>query len=399
MAPIVRSLVLAIIWSVLLAPRSSAQYLSVRPDHLQVTRTADTLVMDRGGIGVVQIGVDKLGAPQEAYKIVAIKPANAGDPDIDWFIVSPSSGVTTGQADLFVNPDVVPYMNGGVYQRVVHFAPVDQPSHISELVVTLIVGGGGLPHISAVLGSATIQPGISPGQAATIFGTYLSTPPLIGKINNLGLYPTLLGNTMVTFNGIAAPLLYVSNNQINCMVPYRVAGSKSVEVSVMRVWPGATGLIVRSPSVTMPLQDTAPGMFTLDQSGSGPALIYNNNLKDASSLNTASNPAPRGSSISFLATGSGTWNLNLYPDGAIVLFRDEPGVIRGRVIAPTAPVSLSIGGQPANLRFIGAALDQVTGMLEVDADVPIVIEPGAQPIVLKIGENDNSVQKTTVWVR
>jgi len=91
--------------------------------------------------------------------------------------------------------------------------------------------------------------------------------------------------------------------------------------------------------------------------------------------------------------------MNLYPDGAIVYFRDEPGVVRGRVLAPTAPVSVTIGGQPANLRFVGAALDQVFGMLEVDVDVPAGIEPGAQPIVLKIGDNDNAAQRATVWVK
>jgi len=392
-------LILAIALVELLSPRSSAQSLTVSPNALRVSLTADTLLPNGAGIGSVYVSVDRLGAPPVAYKIVGIKPANAGDPDIDWFIVSPSSGVTTGRTNFLANPDVIPYMNSGVYQRVAQFAPVDQPSATRDVVVTLVLGGTGLPNILSVLGSATLQPKLSPGQSVTIFGSYLSTPPLIGKFSNLGLYPTLLGNTRVTFNGIPAPLLYVSQNQINCMAPYGVAGSKSVEVSVMRVWPGATGLVVRSLPVTIPLQDTAPGLFTLDQSGSGPAVIYNSTLTDSSSINTASNPALRGDSISILATGSGAWNMNLYPDGAIVYFRDEPGVVRGRVLAPTAPVSVTVGGQPAHLRFVGAALRQVSGMLEVDVDVPAGIESGAQPIVLKIGDNDNSAQRATVWVK
>ena len=397
MARIVFSLVLAIMWSLFLAPRTSAQSLSLHPNILRVTSTADTLVTDGAYIGEVQVDVDGIGAPKAAYKIVGVKPANSGDPDIDWFIVSPSSGVTTGFAIFLLNPEVLPYMNSGIYQRVAQFAPVDQPSAIREVAVTLVLGGSGSPLIKSVLGSATLQPLLAPGQAATIFGTHLSTPPLIGKFNNLGLYPTVLGNTMVTFNGIAAPLLYVSTSQINCMVPYGVSGSKSVDVSVIRVYP--SGVNTHSPVVTMPLQDTAPGLFTLDQSGSGPALAFTNYLRDASSINTASNPAPRGSSISLLATGSGNWNLNLYADGAIVFYREQPTGRLPIVVAPKAPVSVTIGGQPANLRFVGAALDQVTGMLEVDVDVPAGIEPGAQPIVLKIGDNDNSAQKTTVWVQ
>jgi hypothetical protein len=38
-------------------------------------------------------------------------------------------------------------------------------------------------------------------------------------------------------------------------------------------------------------------------------------------------------------------------------------------------------------------------MLEVTVEIPAGLEPGAQPLVLKIGENDNADQNVTVWVQ
>jgi len=40
---------------------------------------------------------------------------------------------------------------------------------------------------------------------------------------------------------------------------------------------------------------------------------------------------------------------------------------------------------------------QVFGMLLVSAEVPEGLTPGAQPLVLKVGENDNSSRGVTVW--
>lgn len=63
------------------------------------------------------------------------------------------------------------------------------------------------------------------------------------------------------------------------------------------------------------------------------------------------------------------------------------------------PVSLTIGGQPAQIYYAGAAPYEVWGMLQVTAFVPNGLAPGAQPLVLKIGQNDNSAQGVTVAVQ
>ncbi len=42
---------------------------------------------------------------------------------------------------------------------------------------------------------------------------------------------------------------------------------------------------------------------------------------------------------------------------------------------------------------------RVSGMLQVTVEIPEGVGAGAQPVVLKIGENDNADQNVTVWVR
>ncbi len=47
-----------------------------------------------------------------------------------------------------------------------------------------------------------------------------------------GKVPTLLGETRVLFNGIAAPMAYSVKGQLGAVVPYEVANRKTAEVVV-----------------------------------------------------------------------------------------------------------------------------------------------------------------------
>ena len=58
---------------------------------------------------------------------------------------------------------------------------------------------------------------------------------------------------------------------------------------------------------------------------------------------------------------------------------------------------LDIGGVPAKVRYAGPGKYEVPGVLKIIAIVPDV-EPGPQPMVLTIGNNDNSQQPVTVAV-
>ena len=68
-------------------------------------------------------------------------------------------------------------------------------------------------------------------------------------------------------------------------------------------------------------------------------------------------------------------------------------------LAPAAPVSLTIGGLPATILYAGSAPFKVSGVLQVNAVVPDGVDSGPQPVVLTIGERNNSQQQLTVAVQ
>ena len=72
---------------------------------------------------------------------------------------------------------------------------------------------------------------------------------------------------------------------------------------------------------------------------------------------------------------------------------------RGDSAAPVAPVSVTVGGQAARVVSATAQPMRVSGMLQVTAEIPEGVGSGLQPVVLKIGDNDNAQQNVTVWVR
>ena len=93
-------------------------------------------------------------------------------------------------------------------------------------------------------------------------------------------------------------------------------------------------------------------------------------------MNSPVFPAPRGSVVSIYGTGEGQTN---------------PGGQDGRIIttdlrSPRAAVSVKIGGVPAQVKYAGSAPGLVSGVLQVNVEVPANIPPGGQvPIELTIG--------------
>lgn len=176
----------------------------------------------------------------------------------------------------------------------------------------------------------------------------------------------------------------MSPSQINAVVPFEIAGAKSVEVVV-------THNQVASAAFSTKVFDTAPAIFTVSQNGHGAGAILNadQNSPNIVTYNTADNPAPKGSTISMFGTGAGLWNRTIQ-DGIIILDAST---------LPAAAVSLTIGGQPAKILYAGATPYEVAGMLQVNAVVPNNIGSGPQPVVLTIGSNNNASQQVTVAVK
>jgi uncharacterized protein (TIGR03437 family) len=77
-------------------------------------------------------------------------------------------------------------------------------------------------------------------------------------------------------------------------VPYSVYGKAQTQVHV-EYQDGKSNIL------TLAVTDAAPGIFTQPQNGLGAASVLNQDY----TLNTAANPAPRGSVIMIYGTGEG----------------------------------------------------------------------------------------------
>jgi uncharacterized protein (TIGR03437 family) len=174
------------------------------------------------------------------------------------------------------------------------------------------------------------------------------------------------------------------------VVPQAVAGKGTVNVVVNHPYP---------PSAPFPVSvvDTSPGIYTVSQNGTGPGLIRNvGSGTNTYTMNSATNPVAKGSAITLFATGAGPWTPAL-PDGGLVVTMFTVNEVT--YYAPIAPVSLTIGGQPAKVIYAGVSPYTVNGILQVNAIVPNGIGSGAQPIVLTAGQNSNAQQQVTVFVQ
>lgn len=232
---------------------------------------------------------------------------------------------------------------------------------------------------SGALNGATFLPGaVAPGEILAVFGDLGPAELVRGSFDANGKLLTTLAELQITFDGVAAPLLYVSANQAGPIVPYSVAGKSS---TVMQ----ATYRGRKTNTVTLSVAESSPGIVSLAASGQGPGAILN---EDAT-LNTASNPAARGSIIVFWATGEG---------------QTKPAGVDGKLATdsfpvPLLPVSVTIGGLDAEVLYAGAAPFMVAGAMQVNARVPANAPTGgAVSVRLKVG-NNTSREGVTVALR
>jgi uncharacterized protein (TIGR03437 family) len=244
--------------------------------------------------------------------------------------------------------------------------PEGNPVPISGTDGVLLVNAAPIVSLqpTGVLSAGSFLPGpVAPGELVTLIGSAIG--PASAQQPTGSPSSTILGGMSVLFDGIPAPLLYVSANQINAVVPYGVAGNTPTQVTVTAQGKNIVG-------VTVPTTATAPAIFTLDSNGAGRGAILNQDL----SVNSPSNPASKGSIIAIFATGAGQTN----PPSV-------DGQLTGTVLPrPTLPVSVQIGGLQATVMYAGAAPGLIAGVLQVNALVPSDVSSGpAIPVEFAVG--------------
>jgi uncharacterized protein (TIGR03437 family) len=139
--------------------------------------------------------------------------------------------------------------------------------------------------IGAVVNAASFNASIAPGSLIAIFGSNLARATAVAQQIPL---PISLADTYVTINGVEAPLLYVSPQQINAQVPPQTAtGTATVTVTSS----GAS-----TPAGSFQVAAVAPEIFI---AGTNRLLALNEN----GSVNSDANPAAAGSIVTVFLTG------------------------------------------------------------------------------------------------
>jgi uncharacterized protein (TIGR03437 family) len=240
-------------------------------------------------------------------------------------------------------------------------------------------------YVACVLNAASFQPGnfsffplgtVAPGEVVSIFGLGLGPDPgVLASVATGASYPTTLGGTQVFFDGVPAPMWYVSSTQINAVVPYAVK-APTTRITVQR------GGITDGPRI-LPVADTVPGIFTATGTGQGQAAVLNQD----GTYNSVANPAVRGTIITFYAVGAGIMTPP-ESDGGV-----QPGALP--LPAPQEPVSVQIRGADAPVIYAGAAPGYISGLMQVNVQVPTTIDFGnSVPVTLNIGSQSSQFNVT-----
>lgn len=251
--------------------------------------------------------------------------------------VSPASGVTNAFGEAAFSWTPAP---GSSFNTLTFGIPGGPQS-------TTVASALGVPGLTpgGVVNGASFSGPIAPTGFASIFGGSLAGGTRASAAGPN--FPTVLGGVRVSINGTGVPLTYVSDSQINFVVPASIP-------------PGARQLLVESSLGTsepfaLTVAATAPGIFLV---GGNAAVVV-----AGTTLVTQARPAKPGEFLEVYCTGLG--------------------------LAPTA--SVTIGGIAAQVTYAGST--SIQGLQQVNVRVPQGISPGSQPLVLAIsGTQANTVQ-------
>ncbi len=237
------------------------------------------------------------------------------------------------------------------------------------------------PIIAAAVNAASYSSGaISPGVLMTMFGTSLGpvTPASMADVDADGFIDTSLGGVSVTIDGVAAPMVYVSQNQVTVQVPYEATVGLAKAIVITN-----GGLTANS---TVDIAATGPGVFAINAAGIGQAAALNfDAVTSQYSINSSTNAAKIGDTVTLYITGEGDYATSISP---------RTGLVVTSALSPLPQVSplptVTIGGAAATVAYAGPVVGSMIGALEIDCVVPVGAVTGTGvPLVVNIGGVDS----------
>jgi uncharacterized protein (TIGR03437 family) len=169
---------------------------------------------------------------------------------------------------------------------------------------------------------------------------------------------------MAWVDGVPAPLYYVSPGQLNVQIPYEtLAGGATLEV----------GNPFENVTYSFNVTNAGPGIFTFTDGRVNP-----------------SRAASRGQIATLFLTGEGQVTPSL-ATGATPSARTA----LANLPKPRASYSVTVGGVPARVDFIGIPWGLV-GVTQVNFEIPAGVAAGEQPVVVTIGGIASNTAKIQV---
>lgn len=196
---------------------------------------------------------------------------------------------------------------------------------------------------------------VSPGQLISLFGANLASAFPFNPTGGVAQSTNTFG---VFFNGIPAPILYSSDQQINVQVPFEIAGASTVQMQVVNkqiVNPVSeartVGVVERQPSIF--LSSAALASPFPDMSVCGTATKFGQTalaLNSDGTVNDCTNPAIAGTMVTVFLNGFGvvtpalgTGVISQGPAVALAPSMD-PGPFTGTMVIATKSLPGSITG-------------------------------------------------------
>lgn len=230
----------------------------------------------------------------------------------------------------------------------------------------------------AVVSAANYLPTIAPGSLCSAFGTKLAAP--LAQVEPSSSLYQRNGTTVEILDSAGQyhriPLFFAASvaegkyDQVNFYLPEEIARG---EATVM-----ITASSGEVSQCTITIQQVAPAIFTISQSGQGEAAVIGTSDGMNYNFGYARQDPNRDVYVSLYGTG---WRRANQPAGGAT----------NELSAPSSALTVEVNNQPVEVTYAGAQPEYL-GLDQINLKLPRNLLPGLYPMVIKIGSQmSNSV--------
>jgi uncharacterized protein (TIGR03437 family) len=278
--------------------------------------------------------------------------------------------------------DIVDYINGVTVALPAVAVNVAAVSEGGSHITLTAPDTGSASHIAVTDNAAGVLLGLTSGHGmVSVSGSdTISFPTQLAGIQVALSYYDI---ATVGYTSVPAPLIMVSSNQINAMVPFEaVAGLPASQTKL------ATLTVLNSTTMTtfdnIVLVHENPGLFTL---GGTQAAVLNCPSNAVWTINGAKTPAVRGTPICIYGTGLGVLTTPIVDNVPATTADDTADTVQ-----------VSIGGQPVVVTYAGTSPGSIGGLAQINAIVPLTVPTGSAVALTVDGGDANTARQSQAGV-